>query len=707
MNNYIKLAAEESKKADLIPQYKQVEFTAYSTDVPDVVVNAKHIYQYIMAQPVFIKDANMFTGLFRIWGLNEPADVFTRHCHKSFKEACRLYYCKPQNNIALLVWQHCCPNYQNIIKNGIKGVKAEIEKSKQAHKGDAEKLAYLEACSIITDAVVDWSNKCANEYSKAAENCADAARKAQLESVAHNCKNVPLNPAQSFAEGLQSMLICFQFLPDSIGTIDRFLKDLYFADINSGKITRDEAKNLLEEAFLYLSNQTPATSVNADRSAECHFAIGGYTENGEDGFNDLSRLVVESIAELDLRRPAISLRWTKKTPFEVLKFVLDAERHDKHKRIAIVSDEPRIKALTEIIGLTYEKAVLYTMVGCNEPAFPGALWKGGTTGNIARCIENLMHNNADILNCKTYEEFYAIFKQYLAADLNEIVDWHIKLDTLRAEDNSVMSAFLLDGCIENALSPTRGGCSTKIGGFEVMGLTCLIDSLTIVKQFVFDEKRCSMETLVNALKNNWQGYEELHKDILQNGKFFGNNLDISNGVAKQLSFDTKEILSKRKLLHGENIIVGTLAGYNAHYASFGALTKATPDGRMAGESFMVGTGQARGKDKNGLAALMQSVAQSDPTSIFCGAVVCNMLVDEAIIKNDESFEKFAKMVEVYFKTGGLHIQLNYVSKEELKAARENPLEHSSLKVRVSGFSATYVKLGDEIQLEILNRTEQK
>ena len=140
---------------------------------------------------------------------------------------------------------------------------------------------------------------------------------------------------------------------------------------------------------------------------------------------------------------------------------------------------------------------------------------------------------------------------------------------------------------------------------------------------------------------------------------------------------------------------------------YGAMMPATPDGRRAGEGLMVGVGQYSGKDRKGLLPLMQSVAQMDPHGILCGPTVCNMLIDEALIRNDAYFESVCRMIEQYFHLGGLHVQLNYVSKEELLAARRAPEKYASLKVRVSGYSASFINLPTEHQDEIIRRTVKK
>ncbi len=701
--------AEVIRHEDIVPAAVKGSYDPFDYALPEPVFIGKRLSEYFSFQNVYITETNLFTGMFR-FDLSEadvPGDVFPRENHKYFEKAAKYFYNKPIDNLTVFEWQHSAPNYEYILKNGIKGTCKKIEYYKEVYRFDKEKYDFLVGLEYVCQGVISYAKKCSDTYFLAAKSEKNPERQRKLLEIAENCKNIPENPAESFFEGLQSVLFCFGCLSDSIGTLDRYMYDLYRKDIGSGKITIEEAKLYLQEFFIHLSAHTPYTSVNADRSAECHFAIGGYTERGDDGFNDLSHLIVEALMDIDTRRPAISLRWTEKMPFETLKFVLDCERNDKNKRIALVNDEPRIKGLMRHVGLPFSEAVKYTMVGCNEPAFPGAIWLGGETVNIARCVVNTLYNRTEeIVKTKDFDEFYAIFKEELWRDMKEIVDTAWKYNAIREKDYSMLSSFLLDGCIESGKPVTKYGCKNAIGGFNILGLTTVIDSLTVIKQFVFDEGRTTFSHLVDVLRSNWESDKDLHNEIMKRGRFFGNDDPLSNEMARR--FTTELCLSTEdlRLPNGARPIIGTLSGYNPHYATFGSLTPATPDGRFDGETFMVGSGQNKGKDREGLSALMNSLAKMDPKNIMIGPVVCNMLVDDVLIRDDRYFENFCHMVETYFKMGGIHIQLNYVSKEELLAARKIPEQHGNLKVRVSGFSDTFVKLGDGIQNEIINRTEK-
>ena len=168
-----------------------------------------------------------------------------------------------------------------------------------------------------------------------------------------------------------------------------------------------------------------------------------------------------------------------------------------------------------------------------------------------------------------------------------------------------------------------------------------------------------------------------------------------------------EFLKDKTNLFGYHWIFGDLLGYNEHHKWFGEKTKATPDGRFDGDMLKFGIGQSEGKDKNGLTALLNSIANLDPNGISCGSTVTNISIDEQLIKNDDNFEKTVDMLETYFKNGGVHFQLTYVSREDLIKAKDNPEDYGNLRVRVTGFSDYFVKLKDSIQDDIIRRTEHK
>ena len=388
--------------------------------------------------------------------------------------------------------------------------------------------------------------------------------------------------------------------------------------------------------------------------------------------------------------------------------MLDKERRDPHKRIAFTNDEKRIKCYTEICGIPYERAVSYTTVGCNEPAFLGAITGSTSKGNILKCIETLFHEKSKkIESIDTFEDFYTAFETELYSDLDKIYAYDDMYNLERSKDINYISSLFFNDCIENAKSLTQGGGNTVTASPMLIGMTNLIDSLIVVKQMVFDMKMFTMEELISALQADWVGYEDMRLLINKKCSFFGNDDNVSNQVAKMLYNSLYKHLLGKKNLFGYQWLVGDLLGYNEHHRWFGEGTKATPDGRAKGEMLKFGIGQSQGKDRNGLSALLNSLAKMDEHGIGCGSTVTNIMIDEQLIKNDDNFEKTVDLLLTYFQNGGVHFQLTYVSREDLIKAKDNPEDYGNLRVRVTGFSDYFVKLKDSIQDDIIRRTEHK
>lgn len=703
MNERIESLANKTVSGEMYVYPVKTEYDRCDLFLPPIKMSGKRVCEYIRNQEPLIVPESRFTGLIKFDGSVE-GDIFGRTGHKNNIIACEYFYNRPVDNLLTFEWQHSVGNFGKIIAGGITGIKDEINKSIQKNKEDENALQFLETQSDICDAIIDWAKKCSKKALVVSECTNNTEYKKNLKRLSQALEHVPENPANNFYEAVLSLYVCYGFIPDSIGLIDRYLYPFYKKDIKSGNLTKEEASEYLQELFLMLQARIHISSDRFYRGGESHFCVGGYLENGEDGFNELSKLIVDSLMELPTWIPQISLRWTRKTPHEVLHYMMDCERKDPNKRIAFVNDEPRINGLMKYTGFSYKKAITYSMIGCNEIALPGGIVFGFDQMNIVRCVQNTFFNRReDIVKTKTFDEFYDIFQEEMFNDLWEADKIGRGLQTIRSRDCNLVSNIFIDGCITNAKSVTQGGTDTYIAVGVLIGISNVIDSLSVTKQLVFDEKKITMEKLIDALQNNWNGYEDLREYILKKGMFFGNDDDCSNSIANRFfksldNWNTGDNYLKKPW------VFGNLIGYNEHNKFFGNNTKATPDGRFDGDMINFGIGQSEGKDRNGLTALLSSVAKCDPYSILTGPSVTNVLLDEQLVKKDENFEKLIYLFEAYFKMGGTHFQLTYVSKEDLINAKKTPDKYKNLRVRVSGFSDYFVFLNEGLQDEIIQRT---
>jgi formate C-acetyltransferase len=383
-----------SKLAELTlagKMYADTTKTAY--DDADLLLpreerESKRICEYILNQEPKITEYSSMTGYFSFDG-SVVGDAFRRDGHPSFQEACNLFYCKPIDNLSTFEWQHATADYDKVLRKGISGIIREIDESLEAHD-KPEEIAFLKALRRVAEALIGWAHKCSLRALEFSRKVGCEEYKRNLERLSDALMRVPENAPENFYEAILCIYLCFSADPDSVGTLDRYLYPFYKKDIESGNLTRGKASEYLQELFLMLQ---AATNKNGHftRGGESHFCIGGYLPDGEDGFTELSRLIVESLIDLPTYIPQVTLRWTKKTPREAFRFMLDCERRDPHKRIAFQNDETRIKCYTEICGIPFEKAVGYTTVGCNEPAFLGAITGSNSKINFLRSTESVFH----------------------------------------------------------------------------------------------------------------------------------------------------------------------------------------------------------------------------------------------------------------------------------------------------------------------------
>ena len=674
--------------------------------LPRQQMESKRVCEYILNQEPKLTEYSCLTGFFNFDG-SVVGDAFRRGGHKATQEAFKLFYLKPIDNLSTMEWQHATADYTKVLNKGIRGIIYDIEESLTCHN-EPEQVEFLLALKRVATALIAWAHKCSERALTLSLTTQNEEYRNNLKKLSEALFRVPENAPESFYEAVLCIYLSFSAAPDSVGTLYRYHYPFYKKDIENGMLTKEEAAEYLQELFLMLQAATRITSSNFTRGGESHFCVGGYLPNGEDGFTELSRLIVESMIDLPTYIPQVTLRWTKKTPREVFRFMLDCERKDPHKRIAFQNDEKRIKCYTEICGIPFERAVGYTTVGCNEPAFLGAITGSNSKINFLRSMETVFHKKSKLIeNNASFDDFFDIFKKELFSDLERAYEYDNFYNKQRAQDINYISSLVFNDCIENAKSLTQGGGNTVIASPMCLGITNVIDSLCVVKQFVFDEKLFPMSELIAALKADWQGYEDMRMLILKKGKFFGNDDDTSNYIAQKLYRELYDFLKDKTNLYGYHWLIGDLLGYNIHHKWFGEKTLATPDGRYNGDMLKFGLGQSEGRDREGLSALLNSIAKVDPNGIGCGSTVTNITLDEQLIKNDDNFEKTVDLLLTYFQNGGVHFQLTYVSKDDLICAKETPDEYKHLRVRVTGFSDYFVKLNEAIQDDIIARTEQK
>jgi pyruvate formate-lyase/glycerol dehydratase family glycyl radical enzyme len=625
--------------------------------------------------------------------------------------------------------------------NGLDSIILEAEDEMRALKlldQDAvEKKYFLESVIIVLKAVV----RLAERYADAAEGLAaeekDPQRKKELERIAEACRWVPANRPRNFREAIQSLWINqILFTPASttnLGRFDQYMYPFYRNDIDEGKITDEEVLELLCELRIKCMKPENIKLSGSKRSQHVGFAkwrnmtIGGVKADGTDATNELTYLVLEAANRLRLTHHTISMRIHEKTPEALMVKALEVVKTGIGMP-AFALDKSFIDYMTSG-GVPVEEARNYHLAGCLDPAIPGkASFLGGGFFVVPKVLEIFMNGGTDsktgrdvgpykisVEELKTFDEFYARFKDFLAHFMGI---WH-EHSALIAYSRRLVRYYDAVEILETALMHDGIKMGKPVSVREAVppydfraimvpvGTVNVIDSLAAVKKLVFDEKKISMKELRQALAQNFEGNGngEARRMCLQAPKY-GNDDDYVDSIARDLyAFIIGE---EAKYKTAQRPVGGKIKGVGGASISSmwagGAITGATPDGRLAGTTLADGTvSPSQGKDTNGPTALFKSAAKIDQAS--CSSALLNVKLHSSALAKTEDLKKLGMLIETYADMGGKWVQFNVVGKEKLLDAQKTPEDFKDLVVRVAGYSAYFVDLGKGVQDDIIRRTE--
>ena len=468
MTERIKKLTELTLEGKMYVDPVKPEFDRMDLFLTEQERDVKRICEYIMSQKPMLTEYSAFTGFFNFDDC-VVGDIFNRLGHRNAGDALELFYCNHIDNLSSMDWQHGTADYREVLDIGIAGIIQKIEKSILTHT-EKEKINFLKGLKKVAETFLLWLEKCSGLCAEYEENVRDTEYRENFNNLSRALLNISKGAPKTFYEAVLTIYVTFSLNPDSFGTLDRYLTRFYENDIKSGNLTRQKAKEYLQELFLMVQAATHIDSGNFTKGGQSHFCIGGRDANGSDCYNDMSQLIVESMMELPTYVPQVSLRWTKDMPEGAFKYLLECEKNDKNKRIAFTNEDKRIEAYTKICGFPYEQAINYTLVGCNEPAMLGGLCASTSHANLAHSIETVMHERSDeIINSKTFDEFYAAFKEQLYADLDKIYHYDDLYNLVRGRDINYVSCLLTNGCIENGKSITQGGVDYAVSTVMYLG----------------------------------------------------------------------------------------------------------------------------------------------------------------------------------------------------------------------------------------------
>jgi pyruvate formate-lyase/glycerol dehydratase family glycyl radical enzyme len=599
------------------------------------------------------------------------------------------------------------PNIENTVQKGLNQIIGEAEEYKINGNDDFYGTLADSLRGVIT---------LANRYAVLAESMAETAespqRKAELLKMSQICRHVPANPPRTFHEGLQSLwFIYIAVLNDDcghevpFGRWDQVLYPLYEEDIKQGRITKEQALELIE-CFVLKVNEIEfllhngASFFEDGNSGRLTLTIGGVDSNGEDATNEVSFLFLEALSNCRMIQPNPAVRLHKGTPDNFLDLVTSIMSSGANT-VQIFNDETIIKGFINN-GIPLPDARNYLLSGCVQP-IPASTYGSVCAAHLVlpRTLELFLKRNQDY---HSYEDFYQSYRGYLSEIIKNITITLKKVDTAHKEllPNTLISA-LVDGAMKNSLDVKSGGTKTNITGISLLGLGTLADSLLALKIAVFEDHLYSLKSIKKMLRQNFDGYEPDRLYLLNKISKYGNDDDSVDMIAQDVANFCSAEASKYTTFRNGKYSIG-VHSENGHVV-LGFVTGATPDGRKQMEPFSIGAGSARGREKKGYTATLKSVSKLDFTKIISGVSV-NLRFNPSLFDTTDKIQKFKNMLLAYFYDyNGQNLQATVVDAETLKLAQQFPENYQDLLVRISGYSARFVELTRFTQDEIISRTE--
>jgi trans-4-hydroxy-L-proline dehydratase len=623
---------------------------------------------------------------------------------------------------------HAIPAFDLILSAGLEGLRLRARQaSRRAGRNRAaqSRRVFWEALVVSLQALSEYIQRYAALARRKAQAEPSPVRRAELREIAASCAWLADNPPRTFAEALQ--LVWFAHLGikmddggvgHSFGRFDQYLYPFYRADRAAGRLAEARALELLACFWVKLNRECDDIA---------HLSLGGQTPDGQDAANELTTMCLQVERWISRKQPNLSIRVHSRTSEhtweEIARTIRCGAGHP-----AVFNDDVIIPGLLAY-GLPLAEVRAYAQVGCVETCLPGlsAPWTDCYL-NLAKCLELALHNGRDglsgaLLGPQTGDSLqFAAFEDLLSA--YELQVEHALQQMLSAKDEydarlaahapePLNSAFIRD-CLERGCDAAGGGARYLLTGVYGVGLGTAVDSLAAVRALVYESGMASMPELLDALRENFSGREPLRLVCRNRLPKYGNDDDRADDVAvriiesfgrqvKAYSDQAWDESAKRDPAALRRAYHYAMFGSVLSHTSMGALTAASADGRLAGQTLSDGGSPVQGCSRRGATAALKSLAKAD-YSLAPGGAAMNLRLSPEHYEGQAGIELLADLLKTYVALGGIQLQVSMVSKEALRRALEDPGAYRDLVVRVAGFTAYFVSLPADLQHEILERS---
>lgn len=633
---------------------------------------------------------------------------------------------------------HFSANYKKVIEKGFGAIRAEAQQKVEAMSGrifgdSASSYIFYQSIVIVCDAAILLSKRYAQACRDKRRETTDPVRAAELDEMADSFDRIMEQPCQSFHDVVQATYL-YQLLLTldgslhgiSYGRFDQYAYPYLRRDLDSGRLTKQQAQELIDCFFLKICEMFKARPETMSRGCGGYtsgqqMSLGGVDRDGNDATNELSYMLLEASARLVLHSPPLSLRVHSGTPKKLWECAVETTR--RAGGIPTFQSDDVIIPMMMKNGFTLEEARDYCIIGCVEPGGSGNDFTsaGGPHAksylNLANCVNLAVNNGVNPMNgvqagLKTgylYEmQSFDEVKDAYRKQVEYFVDWHVSLCNLMQYVTSSIiplpiASATIDGCMESGRDVTNGGALHTGCGSAAIACATVGNSLAAIRYAVFDKKICTARELYDAWMANWEGYEPLRLRLQNEAPKYGNG-DREADLLTSWAMDIyAEHFNHAKLQLGQPH--AGMFSVSSHIP-MGQGTFATLDGRRTGTPLSDGISPVQGSDRKGPTAVLAGAAALRQDHVYNGTLL-NMKFHPRSVAGQEGLDKLEELVNTYFKNGGMHIQYNIIGSDTLRDAQKHPERYRDLVIRIAGFSAYFVELYKDLQDDLISRTDQE
>lgn len=619
-------------------------------------------------------------------------------------------------------------------KKGFLQLKQEAQNSidRLDFMNDREALSkkhQLEAMKIACDAIIIYAKRYSEYAREMAEKEENPARKQELLTIAHNCEVVPANPPQNYYQAIQMYWFVHIGVTTELnpwdafspGRLDQHLYPFYKVDVAEGSLDDDKALELLECLWVKFNNQPAPPKVGItlkESSTYTDFAninTGGIAPDGSDGVNEVSYLILDCMDEMRLLQPSSNVQISRKTPQSFVKRACEISRKGWGQP-AFYNTEAIVQELLNA-GKTLEDARKGGTSGCVETgAFGNEAYILTGYMNLPKIVELTLTNGYDVVSkqqlglqtgdprdFKSYEELFDAYRKQVEYFIDIKIKGNNIIENIYAQYMPVpFLSLVTNDCITNGKDYNAGGARYNTNYIQGVGIGTITDSLSAIKYNVYDNKKFTMDEMLKAVENNFEGYEEIHNLVCNKTPKYGNDDDYADEIMRSVFDLYHDTVTGRPNMKGGKYRINMLP--TTCHVYFGEVMIASPNGRLAHKPVSEGISPEKGADTKGPTAVIKSCSKMDHLST--GGTLLNQKFAPAVVAGETGLDQMANLVRTYFNMDGHHIQFNVIDRETLIDAQKNPQDYKDLIVRVAGYSDHFHNLSRELQDEIIGRTDQ-